>query len=126
MEVFPLLGGFAALVIGFLAFRLKRRLDRSAYSAGPIEIPRPKPFGQEVTPWELRSIENQLRLLVNHGSPAVPRYDLTATVNRLVVAAGMTDAKDQVPVTANEAQLAAAISRIEQQLGLPPLTEGSP
>ena len=124
VRFFPLLAVLALVVIGFLALRLDRRMSRSAYSAGPIDVPRPKPVGQEPTPWELQAIDDQLRLVINHGSAAVPRYDLTATVNRLVAAAGLSDKGAQLPITANEAQLAAAIAQIEHRLELPPLTEG--
>ena len=124
VRLFPVLAGLALLITAVLAFRLNRRMSRAAYSAGPLEIPRPKPAGQEPTPWELRAIDGQLRLL-NHGSTPVPRYDLTATVNRLVVAAGFNDGRDQLPMTADHAQLAAAITRIEHRLELPPLTEGT-
>lgn len=125
VRLFPLLIMAAVLGIGFLALRLDQRTSRSSYSAGPIEIPRPRPVGQEPTPWELRAIDDQLRLVVNHGSTAVPRYDVAATVNRLTTAAGLTDPRDQLPVTASEAELAAAITLIEHRLELRPLTEGT-
>ncbi len=124
VSYFPLIA--VVLIIGVvgLAFRLHRRLGQGAYSAGPPELDSPTPPGQERSPWELEAIQNQLHALAATGAPVVRRYDLTATVNRLTVSAGLTDPQDQLPITASEAELAAAITRIEDQLGLPPGTKG--
>jgi hypothetical protein len=124
-ELFPLLVVIGVLIVVVGALRLDRRMSRGAYSAGPTEVPRPDPAGQAAVPWELRAIEDQLRMASAQSSQAVPRYDLTATVNRLLTAAGLTDPRHQLPVTATEAELAAAVTKIEQQLGLPPLHGGT-
>lgn len=121
---FPVLVIAGALVVLGLALRLDRRLSRSAYSAGPIETEVAQPAGQARTPWELQAIDDQLTRATSGGSLAVPRYDLTATVNRLITAAGLP-AHEELPITADLNQLAAAITRIEARLGLPPLTDAS-
>jgi hypothetical protein len=122
--VFPFAVLLLAIGVALLALRLDRRLGRGAHSAGPLETERPKPVGLEQTPWELRGIDRQLAQ-AGRGAPAVPRYDLTATVNRLLAAAGLDDPRDELPITADRAELERAITMIEDQLGLPPLTGGS-
>ena len=124
VDSFPLLIAAIVVLILVLAIRLDRRLSRGSYSAGPGEVVHPEPPGQEPSPWELRAIEAQLTTITAPGSSVIRHYDLTATVNRLTNAAGLTDARYQLPITATEADLATAVSRIEHQLGLPPLTEG--
>jgi hypothetical protein len=121
LTLFPLFVVLGMLGVFLAALRLDRRMSRGAHSAGPAEVPRPTPAGQEQVPWELRSIEDQVRLVSRSATTAVPRYDLTATVNRLITASGLTDPWDQLPVTASEADLVAAISKIERQLGLAPI-----
>ena len=118
---FPLLVVVAVVLLLVLALRLDRRLSRGAYSAGPWETEHPTPPGQERTPWELKAIDDQLTLASGAGGAAVPRYDLTATVNRLVTASGLS-ANHQLPLSANLQELSAAIGQIEHRLGLPPLT----
>jgi len=118
---FPFLVVGAVVVVLVLALRLDRRLSRGAYSAGPWETERPTPPGQERTPWELKAIDDQLILATGAGGAAVPRYDLTATVNRLITAAGLPP-REQLPLSANLQDLSAAIGLIEDRLGLPPLT----
>jgi hypothetical protein len=122
IELFPLVAVVAVVVVLMLALRLDRRLSRGAFSAGPMDIERSRPAGQERTPWELLAIDDQLVLATGSAGPAVPRYDLTATVNRLITAAGLP-AHHQLPITANLDQLATAISHIEDRLGLPPLAD---
>lgn len=124
VRFFPLLVIAVIVLVLVLALRLDQRLSRGPYSAGPIDLVQPEPIGQERSPWELSAIQDQLDAVAAPGAPVVRRYDLTATVNRLTNAAGMTDPRHQLPITANEMELAAAITKIEQQLGLPPLTEG--
>lgn len=117
----------AAVVAGVvLIVRLDRRMSRGARSAGPRERRAPTPQGQRRTPWELQTLDDQLQLSRIRMTTGVPRSDVTATVNRLLTAAGFDDARDQLPLAASEAQLAAAITRIEERLGLPPLPEGRP
>ncbi|MGF1598725.1 MAG: hypothetical protein ACFCVK_17655 [Acidimicrobiales bacterium] len=122
LALFPLFVLAAAVAAVVLAVRLDRRMSRAATSAGPVEMERARPPGQEQTPWELQAIDDQLHLAHSGGPSAVPRYDLTATVNRLLQAAGLDQPGDQLPPNADPAQLAAAISRIEERLGLGPLT----
>lgn len=122
---FPVLVVVAVVVLLVLALRLDRRLSRGAYSAGPWETERPKPPGQERTPWELKAIDDQLILATGAGGAAVPRYDLTATVNRLITAAGLPP-REQLPLSANLQELSTAIGLIEDRLGLPPLTPVTP
>lgn len=122
---FPLVVAVIVVVIVVLTFRLDRRMSRGAYSAGPLDVVEARPPGQERTPWELRAIEDQLQLAMSAGTSAVPRYDLAATVNRLISAAGLPD-DVQLPVTADLHELNLAITRIEQRLELPPLTESRP
>ncbi|MCP3992992.1 MAG: hypothetical protein GY724_28275 [Actinomycetia bacterium] len=122
VDLFPLFVIIGILVVFLTAARLDRRMSRGAHSAGPAEVPRPTPAGQEQVPWELRSIEDQVQLVSTHTTSAVPRYDLTATVNRLMTASGLTDPRDQLPMTASEADLATAITKIEARLELAPLT----
>ncbi len=119
--LFPLFVILGVLSLFFAALRLDRRMSRGAHSAGPTEAPRPAPVGQEQVPWELRSIENQLRSVPIHTTGAVPRYHLTATVNRLITASGLANPLDQLPMAATEADLARAIAKIEARLGLAPL-----
>ncbi|MDH4076840.1 MAG: hypothetical protein OEW29_12960 [Acidimicrobiia bacterium] len=118
---FPIVVVAALVVVLVLALRLDRRLSRGAYSAGPWETERPAPPGQERTPWELKAIDDQLILAAGAGGAAVPRYDLTATVNRLITAAGLPP-REQLPLSANLQDLSAAIGLIEDRLGLAPLT----
>jgi hypothetical protein len=54
----------------------------------------------------------------------VSRYDLTATVNRLIAAAGLP-ANEQLPLDASQEQLSRSITLIEHHLELPPLTAGN-
>jgi hypothetical protein len=126
VTIFPILAGVLAAVVLVLAVRLDRRMSRAAHSAGRREQERPAPPGQTKTPWELQAIEDQLQLMRAQSSRAVPRYDLNATVNRLIVAARLDAPGDQLPITADERQLAAAITRIETRLGLPPLDNPDP
>ncbi len=111
----------AALVVVVLAVLLDRRIGPGPRTAGPRDRDRPAPPGQERTPWELKAIEEQLLVARGLATAAAPRYELTVTVNRLLVAAGLTDVHPELPVTADEAQLATAITLIEDRLGLPPL-----
>lgn len=121
IAAFPVLVVIGLLAVLVFAFRLDRRMGRGPHSAGPRIPDIPAPIGQARTPWELKAIEDQLLLTRHRTGPVVSRYDLTATVNRLTVAAGLDDPGYQLPVTADEQQLAAAIARIEDQLGLAPL-----
>jgi hypothetical protein len=122
LALFPLavLAGLAIVFI--LAIRLNRRVSRGTGSAGDLEPSRPEPVGQARTPWEVRAIDDQIRML-RHRSVTAPRHDLTATVNRLIAAAGLA-ADQQLPLDANREQLEAAVARMEHQLGLPPLSAG--
>ena len=121
IDLFPVIVVIGVVVVFIAALRLDRRMSRGAHSAGPAEVPRPTPVGQEQVPWELRSIEDQVRVMSRSATTAVPRYDLTATVNRLMAASGLTDPRDQLPVTASEADLVIAVSKIERRLGLAPI-----
>jgi hypothetical protein len=125
VTAFPFIAGAVAVVVLILAVRLDRVMSRGAHSAGRRERERPAPAGQTRTPWELQAIEDQLQLMRVQTSRAVPRYDLNATVNRLIVAAKLDAHGDQLPITADEAQLAAAITRIEDRLGLEPLDDST-
>ncbi len=125
VRAFPIVAGAVIVTVVILAIRLDRRMSRAPYSAGSYEPEQPSPLGQERTPWELKAIEDQLHLLSSAVGPAVPRYDLTATVNRLISASGLTDAQDQLPITATIDQLAVSVAKIEDQLGLAPLDEGT-
>ncbi len=118
IAAFPLVAGLLAAAVLLLAVRFDRKLARGPSSAGPREPEQPPPPGQTRTPWELQAIEDQLRLLRTQGHRAVPRYDLNATVNRLIVAARLDDPEDQLPITADEDDVEAAIARVEAQLGL--------
>jgi hypothetical protein len=125
VDLFPVLVVAATVVVLILALRLDRRLGRGAYSAGPLEPEPATPAGVERTPWELKAIDDQLMLASGIGGATVPRYDLTATVNRLIAAAGLPP-HDELPVSAELNELAAAITLIEQRLGLPPLIDSQP
>ena len=126
LQVYPWAVALGVVVVFIAALRLDRRMSRGAHSAGPADVPRPAPPGQAEIPWELEAIEGQLRLAAGRTSLAVQRYDLTATVNRLLVAAGLTGAHHQLPMTATEDQLDHAITLIERQLELPPLEGRDP
>ena len=126
VTAFPVLVGSVAVIVLVLAVRLDRSMGRAAFSAGPRDPERPTPPGQTRTPWELQAIEDQLKSLRLHSGRAVPRYDLNATVNRLIVAARFDESDDQLPITADEAEVADAIARIEDRLGLPPLEDDQP
>jgi len=121
VSVFPIIAGVVAVVVLLLALRLDRKMSRGASSAGPRDPERPVPAGQTRTPWELQAIEDQLQLMRIQSDRAVPRYDLNATVNRLIVAARLDAPEDQLPITADEAEIGAAITKIEDRLGLAPL-----
>lgn len=118
---FPLLVLIALVPIILLAVRLERRISRTPDSAGPAETVQARPPGQQTTPWELKAIEDQLIIARQRTGAGVPRYDLTGTVNRLITAAGFDQPGDELPLAASEAQLSAAIARIEERLELPPL-----
>ncbi|MEM9131447.1 MAG: hypothetical protein AAF962_06480 [Actinomycetota bacterium] len=122
LDLVPLAVFIAALAVAFLAIRLQRHLGNGPYSAGPLEVQKPDPPGQEATPWELKAIDDQLTLL-ERPSGVVRRYDLTNTINRLSTAAGLHGPGHELPITATSADLYAAVSRIEQRLDLPPLEE---
>jgi hypothetical protein len=124
VDLFPILvlSGLAAVAV--LAIRLSRRLSRGTGSAGDLEPSRPEPVGQTQTPWEVRAIDERLRLL-SHRPTAGAHNDLTATVNRLIVAVGLPP-EQQLPLNASREQLDWAVSQIEYRLGLPPLTDRSP
>ncbi|MGI9616221.1 MAG: hypothetical protein ACR2QO_25120 [Acidimicrobiales bacterium] len=126
VSAFPLIAGGVAVIVLVLAVRLDRKLSRGAYSAGPRDPERPAPPGQKRTPWELQAIEDQLQLMRTQSGRAVPRYDLNATVNRLIVAARLDDQDYQLPITADEAEIGAAVSRIEDRLGLDPFDGTEP
>ncbi len=121
IDLFPLFVIVGTMSLFFAALRLDRRMSRGAHSAGPTEAPRPAPVGQEQVPWELRSIENQLRSVPIRTTGAVPRHELTATVNRLMMASGLTNPLDQLPITATEADMTRAVAKMETRLGLAPL-----
>ncbi len=123
--IFPFLAIGIMIGIFVLFVRLDRRMSRGAHSAGAREPERPRPTGQERTPWELKAIEDQLMMTRHQAAPAVSRYDLTATVNRLVSAAGLDNPDDQLQLTANETRLAEAITRIEKRIGLPPIDQNT-
>ena len=116
---FPFLVAFAAVVAFVAMVRLDRRMSRAAHSAGARTAHDPQPLGQQRTPWELQSIDDQLRIA--RSNTTVRGHDLAATVNRLISAAGFDDPGDQLSASADEAHLASAIGRIETHLGLPPL-----
>lgn len=118
--------GLGVLVVVILAVRLDRRLGRGPRTAGPRDRPPPLQPGQERTPWELRAIEDQLLVARGLAGAAAPRYELTMTVNRLLGAAGLTGVHPELPITAEEAELAAAITAIEERLGLPTLSATRP
>ncbi|MDH3682866.1 MAG: hypothetical protein OEV40_23280 [Acidimicrobiia bacterium] len=123
---FPLLVAAAVVTVVVLIVRLDRRMSRGAHSAGARHREPPTHPGQRPTPWELQTLDDQLQLGRARMSTGVPRSDVTATVNRLLMAAGFDDARDHLPLAADEAQLAAAVTRIEERLGLAPLdTPGS-
>lgn len=126
LDLFPYVAGLGALLVVFLGLRLHRHLGQGSYSAGPLEVQAPEPPGQEATPWELRAIDDQLTMVTHPGSEVVRRYDLTATINRLTASAGLVGDEYQLPITATEAQLEAAVARIEERLDLPQLSEGPP
>lgn len=124
--IFPALVVLTVVASAALAVRLERKMSRAAHSAGPAQTEQPRPPGQEKTPWELNAIEDQLRLTTHPGGAAVPRYDLTATLNRLLSAAGFSEPNQQLAITANEAQLSAAVTRLEEHLGLAPIDSPPP
>lgn len=126
ISAFPFIAGAVAVLVLVLAVRLDRKMSRGAYSAGPRDPEQPAPPGQKKTPWELQAIEDQLQLMRTQNSRAVPRYDLNATVNRLIVAARLDDPNYQLPITADEAEIGAAVTRIENRLGLGPLDGTEP
>ncbi len=123
---FPLFVVVSLVPIIMLTVRLERRISRTPDSAGPAEPVRPTPPGLQQTPWELQAIEDQLAMARHQRGAGVRRYDLTGTVNRLVAAAGFDQPSDELPLAASEAQLGAAIARIEARLELPPLEETDP
>lgn len=124
LDLFPLLVVLAALLVVYLGLRLHRHLGQGSYSAGPLVVRPADPPGQEPIPWELRAIDTQLRVVTNPGVAVVRRYDLTATINRLSASAGLSGSEYQLPITATEADLEAAVARIEERLDLPPLEKG--
>ena len=119
---FPFFVAVTVIVLLVLALRLDRRMSRGASSAGDLEPERPAPIGLTETPWEIKAIDDQLRAMTVRSS-AVRRHDLTATVNRLVTAAGLP-VEHQLPLDADQNELASAIAAIERQLDLPPLPRG--
>lgn len=114
---FPLLVFLAALALAFFAFRLNRRISRGAQSAGPREVVRPEQVGLQRTPWELRAIDDQIRVPSNSRA----RTDLVHTINRLTKAAGVTDPAYLLPPNANDTMITAVIDHLERRLELPPL-----
>jgi hypothetical protein len=114
---FPLLVVVATVALIVFLIRLDRRLSRGALSAGPRSPARAEPPGLQQTPWELKAIDDQL--LASPGHQA--RSDLTKTVNRLIQAAGVDDPGRLLPPNASDHEIGDAISRLEQQLELPPL-----
>ncbi|MEM7342014.1 MAG: hypothetical protein AAF467_25455 [Actinomycetota bacterium] len=119
---FPYLVVLAFLVMVYAAYRLSKRVSRGARTAGPREIEQPDPPGQAPFPWELSVIDDHIRYAGQSGGPS-GRYDVSAMVNRLSSVAGVDDPRYRLTERATEAQVEAAISRIEQQLGLPPLVD---
>lgn len=124
LEGFPLLVLLGALLIVFLGLQLHRHLGQGSYSAGPLEVQPAIPPGQEPTPWELKAIDDQLVMLTDPDVGVVRRYDLTATINRLSASAGLVGSEYELAVTATEAELEAAVARIEEVLDLPPIEGG--
>ncbi len=123
--LFPVAVFLVVVAVVVLGVRLNLHLGQGSTSAGPLEIDRGEPPGQEATPWELNAIEHQLRTAVAPGTGSVRRYDLTATINRLSASAGLNRPEDQLPITADEDDLTAAVARLEQRLGLAPLGEST-
>lgn len=124
LDLFPLIVAVGVATALALAVRLKGRTGRAPTSAGPLDVVRPNPPGLVPVPWELQAIQYQIDLLNDRRSMAVPRYDLTATVNRLMTVSGLMDPRDHLPVTASAFELEAAVTKIEDQLGLAPMSEG--
>ncbi len=121
-SMFPLLVFVASLALAFFIFRLNRRLSRGAQSAGPREVVRPDQVGLQRTPWELRAIDDQIRVPANSRA----RHDLVNTINRLTKAAGVSDPAYLLPPNAEDAMIAAVIDHLERRLELPPLTPVGP
>ncbi|MGI9597293.1 MAG: hypothetical protein ACR2QK_14110 [Acidimicrobiales bacterium] len=116
-SAFPLLVFVASLALAFFALRLNRRLSRGAQSAGPREVVRPDQVGLQQTPWELKAIDDQIRVPANSRA----RGDLVQTINRLTRAAGVTDPAFLLPPNASDPMIANVILLLERRLELPPL-----
>ncbi len=116
-STFPLLVVLAGLGLAFFAFRLNRRLGRGAQNAGPWEVARPEQAGLQRTPWELKAIDDQVRVPSNGRA----RGDLVETINRLTRAAGVTDPAYLLAPNASDAMIDAVIGHLERGLDLPPL-----
>ncbi len=121
-SLFPLLVFLTGLVLALLVFRLNRRLSRGAQNAGPRYVLRPEQAGLQRTPWELRAIDDQIRLTPNSRA----RTDLVNTINRLTKAAGEPDPAYLLAPNATDAHIAAVVDRLELRLELPPLTPTNP
>ena len=128
-DLFPLLVLITVVALGLLALRLQLRLSRNPFSAGPHEHPTVAPPGQEPSPWELRAIERQLYASfgstnLTSSAVGVNHFDLVATVNRLLAAGGI-DRRHHLRPNASVADLDSAITLLERQLALPPLSAPS-
>ncbi|MGB5760116.1 MAG: hypothetical protein WBM50_24590 [Acidimicrobiales bacterium] len=116
-SIFPLLVVVAGLALAFFAFRLNRKLSRGAQSAGPWEVVQPEQVGLQRTPWELKAIDDQVRVPSNSRA----RGDLVQTINRLTKAAGVTDPAYLLAPNASDAMIEAVIGHLERGLDLAPL-----
>lgn len=114
---FPLLVFVASAALVIFVIRLDRRLSRGARSAGPREVVRPAPVGLQRTPWELKALNDQLRMSSNHRA----RSDLVQTINRLSRAAGLQEPRFFLTPDASDAMIAAVVDHLERLLELPPL-----
>lgn len=124
LELFPIVVLLGALMVVYFGLRLHRHLGESSFSAGPLDVQRAESPGQEATPWELKAIDDQLTMLRDPSGGVVRRYDLNATIDRLSASAGLVGSEYELPITATEADLEAAVARIEEGLNLPPIQEG--
>jgi len=101
---------------------LPTRIPPGPATAGSRLPVKPKTPGLSAWPWEVRAVDELLKKMAFANQRAVSLHELTATVNRLLVASGVADSH-RLPMDASVAELEYAVSLIENQLDLSRLTD---